>query len=117
MASNFTFWAVEVKPGQPLSCEVKEESVIHISQATLGECEDASVNLFVSTKTSAKVVIGTLLPNAPPLRYDLVFGKEFELSHNSKTASISVCGFKVDGYPLTSIQYFQLSEILNSVFF
>ena len=64
------------------------------------------------------MVIGTLsAENNPQFQSDLVFEKEFELSHSSETASVFVCGYKVPmsdlhEYPLTleptTIHSFQL---------
>ncbi|KAM0931207.1 hypothetical protein ACQ4PT_000308 [Festuca glaucescens] len=91
------FWGVEVKPGQSLSCDVGKEFIIHLSQAALGETEKESGNTVVSAKVGDnKVVIGTLsAENQPQIQFDLVFEKEFELSHSSETASVFVCGYKV----------------------
>lgn len=42
------------------------------------------------------MVIGTLsAENHPQIPCDLIFEKKFELSHNSKTASVFACGYKV----------------------
>ncbi|XP_047056349.1 histone deacetylase HDT2-like [Lolium rigidum] len=91
------FWGVEVKPGQSLSCDAGNEFIIHLSQAALGETEKESGNTVVSAKVGGnKVVIGTLsAENRPQIQFDLVFEKEFELSHSSETASVFVCGYKL----------------------
>jgi hypothetical protein len=42
-----------------------------------------------------KLVVGTLSGDkCAQIQYDLVFEKEFELSHNSKNASVYFCGYK-----------------------
>jgi len=42
-----------------------------------------------------KLVLGTLsAENCAQISYDLVFEKEFELSHGSKNASVYFCGYK-----------------------
>lgn len=42
-----------------------------------------------------KIVLGTLsVEKHPQISCDLVFDKDFELSHNSKTASVFFCGYK-----------------------
>jgi hypothetical protein len=41
------------------------------------------------------VIIGTLsAENCPQILCDLVFEKDFELSHSSETATVYVCGYK-----------------------
>lgn len=42
-----------------------------------------------------KLVVGTLSSEkCAQIQYDLVFEKEFELSHTSKNASVYFCGYK-----------------------
>ncbi|KAK4760573.1 hypothetical protein SAY87_005466 [Trapa incisa] len=81
------FWGVEVKAGQPLKVKPEDEEIIHISLATLGESEKKgveSVPIYVKSGNK-KLVLGTLSANKfPQISYDLVFEKEFELSHNWK---------------------------------
>lgn len=44
-----------------------------------------------------KLVIGTLSSeNCAQISYDLVFEKEFELSHGGKNVSVYFCGYKSD---------------------
>lgn len=58
-----------------------------------------------------KLMLGTLsVDNHPHILADLVFNKEFELSHSSVTSSISFTGYKfhiIERYP---------SAFLSSVF-
>lgn len=77
-------------------------------QAALGETKKGSENVVVSVKAGdKKVVIGTLSAEKhPQIMYDLIFEKEFELSHSSKTASVFLCGYRTlmpdpFEYPLT----------------
>uniref|UniRef100_A0ACD5XJD4 Uncharacterized protein n=1 Tax=Avena sativa TaxID=4498 RepID=A0ACD5XJD4_AVESA len=95
--SSMEFWGVEVKPGQTLSCDSGKEFMVHLSQAALGETNKGSVSVVVSPKVDDnKVVIGTLSSETcPQILCDLIFEKEFELSHSSETASVFVCGNKV----------------------
>jgi hypothetical protein len=72
-----------------------------------------------------KLAIGTLsVDKNPPIQFDLVFDKEFELSHTSKTTIVFFIGYKVeqpfkeDGYPfLFSIELvlFQV-EVIRTFF-
>ncbi|KAG2674504.1 hypothetical protein I3843_13G124500 [Carya illinoinensis] len=91
------FWGVEVKAGQPLKVKPGEEKVIHLSQASLGEFKtkgNESVPLFLKFDDQ-KLVLGTLsTENFPQLSFDLVFEKEFELSHNWKHGSVFFLGYK-----------------------
>ncbi|KAJ8749954.1 hypothetical protein K2173_013869 [Erythroxylum novogranatense] len=92
------FWGVEVKAGQPLKVKPDEDAIIHLSQAALGESKkdkgNEPVPLFVKFD-ERKLVLGTLSSeNIPQLSFDLVFEKEFELSHNWKNGSVFFCGYK-----------------------
>ncbi|GAA0144893.1 hypothetical protein LIER_36034 [Lithospermum erythrorhizon] len=104
------FWGVEVKSGTPLKVKPEEGMVIHLSQASMGEVKankTESVNLFINVD-GKKLVLGTLLSDKLPQQlFDLVFDRDFELSHNSKSGSIYFFGYKGDNqpgeYPLISI--------------
>jgi nucleophosmin 1 len=93
------FWGAEVKVGETLKVDPNEfEACIHLSQAALGESKkdkgNDSVVLFVKVGEQ-KLVLGTLLKDKiPQISLELVLDKEFELSHNSKTASVHFCGYK-----------------------
>jgi hypothetical protein len=65
-------------------------------QAALGEPKKASENVIVSVKIDdKKIVLGTLsVEKHPQISCDLIFDKDFEISHNSKTASVFFCGYK-----------------------
>ncbi|KAG0459688.1 hypothetical protein HPP92_022816 [Vanilla planifolia] len=81
------FWGVEVKPGQTVKCEPGEDRLLHLSQAALGEVKKdkgtENVPIFVNINEQ-KLVIGTLsAENCTQIQYDVVFEKEFELSHGS----------------------------------
>ncbi|XP_038682538.1 histone deacetylase HDT1 isoform X2 [Tripterygium wilfordii] len=109
MAYSMEFWGVEVKAGEPLKVTPEEDTLIHVSQAALGESKKdkgkEAVPLYVKCGDQ-KLVIGTLSSeNFPQVSFDLVFEKEFELSHNWKGGSVHFCGYKVpipdegDDYP------------------
>ncbi|KAI3989678.1 hypothetical protein MKX01_036287 [Papaver californicum] len=90
------FWGVEVKPGVPNKVNITEDRLIHLSQAALGETKKGNENvvLFVNFK-GKKLVLGTLsLDKCPQINFDLIFEKEFELSHNSKNGSVYFSGYK-----------------------
>ncbi|KAB5561577.1 hypothetical protein DKX38_006534 [Salix brachista] len=95
--SSMEFWGVEVKAGEPLKVEPKDFYMIHLSQAALGESSkkgNESVPLFLKFDEK-KLVLGTLSPeNIPQLSFDLVFEREFELSHNWKNGSVFFCGYQ-----------------------
>ncbi|KAJ6765770.1 32 KDA HEAT SHOCK PROTEIN-RELATED [Salix purpurea] len=95
--SSMEFWGVEVKAGEPLKVEPKDFYMIHLSQAALGESSkkgNDSVPLFLKFDEK-KLVLGTLSPeNIPQLSFDLVFEREFELSHNWKNGSVFFCGYQ-----------------------
>jgi len=78
-------------------------------QACLGEAKkdkgNESVCLFVNFDDQ-KLVLGTLShEKIPQIPFDLVFEKDFELSHNLKNGSVFFSGYKVaqPEYPFTQI--------------
>ncbi|KAM0923041.1 hypothetical protein ACQ4PT_005805 [Festuca glaucescens] len=96
MPSMEFFWGVEVKPGQTVSCDPEKGCILRVSQAALGETKKGTHNIVVSAEIDdQKVILGTLsVENCPQFLCDLIFHKEFELSHSSKTASVFVCGYR-----------------------
>ncbi|TMW93144.1 hypothetical protein EJD97_012117 [Solanum chilense] len=92
------FWGAEVKSGQPLSVQPGDDMVLHLSQASLGEVkkDKASEPVCLSvTIDGKKLVLGTLsLDKLPQQQFDLVFDRDFELSHNWKNGSVYFFGYK-----------------------
>ncbi|XP_078441293.1 histone deacetylase HDT2-like [Wolffia australiana] len=94
------FWGVEVKPGETVKYELNDNKYLHLSQVTLGEGKkeskaDERATIFVNFDNK-KLVIGTLSADkCPQISYDLVFEKDFELSHNWKNGSLFFVGYKV----------------------
>ncbi|KAK4763130.1 hypothetical protein SAY86_008898 [Trapa natans] len=97
MALPMEFWGVEVKAGQPLKVNPGNGKILHLSQASLGESKNSKANDSVPISVNfdgKKLVLGTLSPDLfPQLAFDLVFEKDFELSHNWKHGSIFFCGY------------------------
>ncbi|KAK4345632.1 hypothetical protein RND71_035808 [Anisodus tanguticus] len=94
------FWGAEVKSGQPLSVQPGDDMILHLSQASLGEAKNVKgsepVCLSV-TIDGKKLVLGTLsLDKLPQQQFDLVFDKDFELSHNWKNGSVYFFGYKAE---------------------
>lgn len=92
------FWGAEVKSGEPLPVAPGEGMVLHLSQACLGELKkekgNESVCLFVKVD-GRKLVLGTLFSEKlPQQQFDLVFDRDFELSHNWKNGSVYFYGYK-----------------------
>lgn len=95
-------------------------------QASLGEVKDKGnegVPVFVKFDNK-KLVIGTLSADkCAQIQYDLVFEKEFELSHGSKNTSIYFLGYKTviqeEGeYPFDiCIRFFVNKSICYYLFF
>lgn len=79
-----------------------------IVQVALGEAKkdkpNESVVIYLKVGEQ-KLVLGTLTKDKiPQISLDIVLEKEFELSHNSKAASVHFCGYKAyyednDEYP------------------
>ncbi|KAF6150371.1 hypothetical protein GIB67_034070 [Kingdonia uniflora] len=91
-----TFWGVEVRAGEPLKVEV-EDVMIHLSQVSLGEVKkDKNEAILISVKVAdQKFALGTLSAEKfPQLSFDLVFEKNFEISHNGKHGSVYFTGYK-----------------------
>ncbi|KAJ1401752.1 Zinc finger C2H2-type [Sesbania bispinosa] len=89
----------EVKVGDSVKVDPSEfEACIHLSQAALGEAkkDKASEPVVLYLKVGdQKFVLGTLSRDKiPQISLEIVLDKEFELSHNSKTASVHFCGYK-----------------------
>ncbi|XP_038905525.1 histone deacetylase HDT1 [Benincasa hispida] len=90
------FWGAEVKAGEPLLVSPGEEKLLHLSQACLGESKNkGSEQVFLYVKVgNQKLVLGILSSEKfPQVSFDLVFDKEFELSHNWKNGSVHFTGY------------------------
>ncbi|KAF8083464.1 hypothetical protein N665_0771s0003 [Sinapis alba] len=91
------FWGVEVLSGKPLRVTPEQDTLVHISQASLGNCkgekgEAVTLNVKVGNN---KFVMGTLVSESiPQTCFDVLFDKEFELSHNWGKGSVYFVGFK-----------------------
>ncbi|XP_004246566.1 histone deacetylase HDT1 [Solanum lycopersicum] len=91
------FWGAEVKSGEPLTVQPGDGMVLHLSQASLGELKkDKSESACLSVNIDGKkLVLGTLnSEKVPQQQFDLVFDKDFELSHNLKSGSVYFFGYK-----------------------
>ncbi|XP_022846732.1 histone deacetylase HDT1-like [Olea europaea var. sylvestris] len=94
------FWGAEVRSGEPLVVAPSEGMVLHLSQACLGELKkekgNESVCLFLKVD-GKKLVLGTLFSEKlPQQQFDLVFDRDFELSHNWKNGSVYFYGYKAN---------------------
>ncbi|XP_077235876.1 histone deacetylase HDT1-like [Tasmannia lanceolata] len=92
------FWGVEVKAGEPLKCEPGFDKYLHLSQASLGDSKkertSEPIRLYVKVGDQ-KLVLGTLSSETcAQISFDLVFEKDFELSHSWKNGSVHFCGYK-----------------------
>lgn len=91
------FWGAEVKSGEPLTVQPGDGMVLHLSQASLGELKkDKSESVCLSVNIDGKkLVLGTLnSEKVPQQQFDLVFDRDFELSHNLKSGSVYFFGYK-----------------------
>ncbi|CAL5347272.1 unnamed protein product [Camellia sinensis] len=100
---------VEVKAGQPLKVTPQLGKVIHISQGALGKGKKEKGNDLIPLRVKIngeKFVVGSLsAENFPQVTFDLVFEKDFELSHDWKNGSVYFCGYSADNpfvYPSNS---------------
>lgn len=94
------FWGVEVKAGESLKVKPELFKLIHVSQAAIGEVKDVKEAKHVPLRLTVgenSYVIGTLsAEERPQLMFDLVFEKEFELSHGWKNGSVYFIGYTAD---------------------
>lgn len=94
------FWGVEVKAGESLKVKPDLFKLIHISQAAIGEVKDVKEAKHVPLRLTVgenSYVIGTLsAEDRPQLMFDLVFEKEFQLSHGWKNGSVYFIGYTAD---------------------
>ncbi|XP_073269522.1 histone deacetylase HDT1-like isoform X2 [Primulina huaijiensis] len=94
------FWGVEVKPGEPLKVQPEFGKLIHISQAALGEVKDVKGAKYVPLRLKIddkSLVLGALsAAERTQLMFDLVFEREFELSHDWKTGSVYFMGYTAE---------------------
>ncbi|XP_047308415.1 histone deacetylase HDT1-like isoform X2 [Impatiens glandulifera] len=93
------FWGVEVKAGKSLKVTPEMGKVIHISQAALGDVKEKGSGLIPLRVNvdDQKHVLGSLSSETiPQVSFDLVFEKEFELSHGWKNGSVYFCGYSAD---------------------
>lgn len=94
------FWGVEVKAGESLKVRPDLFKLIHISQAAIGEVKDVKEAKHVPLRLTVgenSYVIGTLsAEDRPQLMFDLVFEKEFELSHGWKNGSVYFIGYTAE---------------------
>ncbi|CAA3014684.1 Histone deacetylase HDT1 [Olea europaea subsp. europaea] len=92
------FWGVEVKSGEPLPVTPGEGMILHLSQANLSELkkEKANESICLFLKVNGRtLVLGTLFTEKlPQQQLDLVFDRDFELSHNWKNGSVFFYGYK-----------------------
>lgn len=91
------FWGVEVKPGEVQSCDPGDGKYLHLSQAALGEIQNAKeseralLNVHVDNK---KVVLGVLTyGKCDQFSLDIMFSKPFKLSHSCTTGSVFFIGY------------------------
>ncbi|XP_073290666.1 uncharacterized protein [Primulina huaijiensis] len=91
------FWGVEVKSGEPLKVQPQFGKLIHISQAALGEVKDVEGAKHVPLRLKIddkNLFLGALsAEEITQLMFDLVFEREFELSHDWKNGSVYFMGY------------------------
>lgn len=89
------FWGVEVKPGQQLECSPGEDKYIHLSQVAIGEGSKSDDRVAVYIHVDGKkIMIGSCVrESCEQFGLDLVFEKDFKISHTSKSASVFCCGY------------------------
>ncbi|KAL0740966.1 hypothetical protein Bca4012_082479 [Brassica carinata] len=93
------FWGIEIKPGKPIKVEQEDGYIIHVSQITIGEFKkvgDKTVQVYVKVggDDKQKLLIGNLSQKVPQVSLDLIFEQDFEISHECKSSSVYLLGYK-----------------------
>ncbi|EPS60005.1 deacetylase-like protein, partial [Genlisea aurea] len=91
---------VEVTPGTSLKVKPEIGTLIHISHIALSEVKDLKKAQYVPLRLKIDdkdYIIGSLsAEDRTQIMVDLVFEKEFELSHDLKDGSIYFIGYKAE---------------------
>ncbi|KAH0929925.1 hypothetical protein HID58_015652 [Brassica napus] len=90
---------IEIKPGKPTKVEQEDGYMIHVSQIAIGEFNkvgDKTVQVFVKVggDDKQKLLIGNLSQKVPQVLLDLLFEQDFEISHECKSSSVYLLGYK-----------------------
>ncbi|KAJ0261342.1 Nucleoplasmin-like domain-containing protein [Hirschfeldia incana] len=94
------FWGVEVLAGKSVKVKPDFETIIHVSQAALEKAKKGETALLYVTIGGQKLVLGTLSQgNIPQINFDLIFEKEFELSHSLESGSVHFTGYRSPNMP------------------
>ncbi|KAG2311309.1 hypothetical protein Bca4012_025736 [Brassica carinata] len=89
------FWGVEVEAGKLLNVP-GEECPISITQVAFDKRTDGGSAVLYVTINGKKLLIGTLSQSDPQISCNLVFEKEFSLSHSLESASVYFIGQSAD---------------------
>ncbi|CAL5359112.1 unnamed protein product [Camellia sinensis] len=113
--------SVEVKAGQPLKVNLEVGSVIHISQAALGEGKKGKGNDIVPLQVNIngkKLVLGSLSAGKfPQVSFDLVFEKEFELLFLTMAVFANIGGWIADTLVSKGLSVTTVRKIMQSIGF
>ncbi|KAF8098899.1 hypothetical protein N665_0256s0029 [Sinapis alba] len=100
------FWGAEVRAGKPLKVKPGEDCLIHLSQACIGNGKKGETAVLYVTLDGKKLVIGSLSQdNIPQISFDMVFEKEFELSHSLESGSVHFIGYKTPNIDHEEVDY------------
>ncbi|KAK3162795.1 hypothetical protein QOZ80_1BG0093850 [Eleusine coracana subsp. coracana] len=94
MGSRQKHWGVVVKPGETLKCDPGELYCV-ISQIAL-QAGKGNENVEVFVKVDGNILLMATLSviRHPQYVTELIFEKQFELLHTSKTSNVSFMGYK-----------------------
>jgi len=94
---------VEVPAGNPTTCSPGYGMYLHVSQAALGDSKgkpgkaQERVVVKVSVEPHNEIVLGTLVEGkCDQMHLDLVFDRDFTISHTGKTSSVYICGYRTE---------------------
>lgn len=87
---------MEVKAGKPLKVTPEPDYVFHLSQVSLDSSKNQAESVSLKVKCGDQKAVVALLSHEkiPHASLDLIFGKEFELSHDWKNGSVYFSGYK-----------------------
>ncbi|CAN7121820.1 unnamed protein product [Brassica rapa subsp. narinosa] len=92
---NACLLRARVEAGTPLKVKPDEDYLIHLSRACIVNGKEGETALLDVTVDGKKFVIGYLSQEKiPQINLDLIFEKEFELSHSLERGSVDFTGYQ-----------------------
>lgn len=90
------FWGVEVPAGKSVKVTPEEDFIIHLSQVSLSVSKSGAEQVPLYVECGGQKIVMALLSHkkCPHVALDLMFEKEFELSHGWEGGSVYFSGYR-----------------------